>query len=551
MGKYVICTLGTSVANKFDREALSAKQRENGKWDDSDPAFEKTLHGFVDGFLNGKGDFSVFSAESAILRKAGLSKDDRVVLLATDSYLGRVCADETARLIANGFGLPDSSVEKVRVEGLQVADAECLRRAGLPNFVREVCRRVEANRYQYDVILCPVGGYKGVIPFLTVLGMAFRLPSLYTFEYINSLVRLPPLPFSLDRDLYIRAKDALRELGARVEMPEGEFLAKINGYTEDERETFLAFVEPSSTPGFVTSGAFTETFAPDFECESAPLSKQAIDDIEALKSGQLHRTACRLVLDVQDPKVRGGLAGNHKKVVSTDLQILKQGNSSLRVLGYVSGNAFMVCRVLAHNDYDRLLDGRSCNKANFPPESFIKWTPPAEELPDSVKPDSIGSDESPFDAAMRQLQESKETLQATIAEWAGKVNDQKAMREAAEKGIGKVQRKLHEAQDAIKGLERENARLGEKLSSSESAWWHKHKEIQSENERLASQLADWKAEAEARDGKLESVARTLDETQARLDETQARLDEIKGMGFFERLFRWGRHAGAESAARRQ
>ena len=528
MDKYVLCTLGTSVANKFDRKVLNAKQRENGKWDDRDPEFEKALHGLVDGFLNGKDDFSVNSAESAILKKVGLSEGDHVVLLATDSYLGRVCAEETARLIANGFGLPDDAVETVRVEGLQVADAERLRRVGLPNFVREVDRRVNANsdyRYQYDIMLCPVGGYKGVIPFLTVLGMAHRLPVLYTFEHIDSLVRLPQLPFSLDRDLYARAKDALREIGERAEMPEAEFLAKVKGYTEDERDSFLAFVEPSSTPGFVTSGAFTETFAPDFECSTAPLSQKAIEDIDNLGGTQLYRAACRLVMDLQDQNFREGVKGNHKKTESTDLQIIKQGNSSLRVLGYVNAGRFMVCRVLMHEDYDRVLDSHKCRRANFPADSFVEWTPPPEELPESVK-----DEESPYDAAMRKLEDAEKKLQDTVSEWAGKVNDQTAKREAAEKGMATVQKKLADTKKSVKDLEQENARIKAKLEEEDLDFWRKRRELESDNGRLASELADRKTQ-------VESLEREKAEALAALAEANGRLAELDNLGFFKRLRR--------------
>ena len=46
--------------------------------------------------------------------------------------------------------------------------------------------------YHYDLILNPTGGYKGVIPFVTVLGMLYGKRSVYIFEHAEQLINLPP-----------------------------------------------------------------------------------------------------------------------------------------------------------------------------------------------------------------------------------------------------------------------------------------------------------------------------------------------------------------------
>ena len=320
--KYFICTLGTSIAssNRELAEVLRGKQAQPGKWDDGDSMFEKKLGDHVSATLKDKSNFHGCCAEASVLRKAGVTHGDRVVLLSTDTGLARMCGEAVKRLIVAGFGLDDSAVELVRVEGLQVSDSERLRKVGLSSFVKTVVSRIADNRYVTDMFLCPVGGYKGVVPFLTALGMAFHLPVLYTFERIDSLIRLPPLPFSLDRELYTRAKDALLELGKKCEMHESDFLNRIKGYEPEERDLFLSFVEPSGTPGFVTSTAFTETFAPEFECCTAPVARKAIEDLDILRHGQDYRTACKMAIQAQDRMIRE--QWRHAKTVATDLQIL-------------------------------------------------------------------------------------------------------------------------------------------------------------------------------------------------------------------------------------
>ena len=527
MSKYFLCTLGTSVANGLDRDVLNRKQRSPGNWDDADPAFQKALDGLVAGALREKESFHKRCAEATVLRMADAGPGDRVVLLATDTGLGRICGEATKRLLVSGFGFGDADVELVRIPGLQVSDAERLRREGLPGFVKAVVSRIDANQFACEIFLCPVGGYKGIVPFLTVLGMAYRLPVLYAFEFINSLVRLPPLPFSLDRDLYARAKDALREIGSRTEMPEGEFLSKIRGYSEEERDVFLSFVEPSSRPGFVTSGAFTETFAPDFECETAKISPKALEDLEILSHGQWYRTACRMVIGSQDPIMRN--MWNHEKTIATDLRILKQGRTNVRLLGYERGRSFYVCRVFDHEDYDKKLDSRSCWKKNFPPESFLEWSMPPEVLPDSVR-----DEESPFESAMRQLADAERKLAETVSAWAARANELKSARATAEKGLKKTQRNLDLTKQALAEKSRETERLRGLVEESrrrvgelEAGSGEELRAAQAETARLEERLRSAeetrRKEEDAHEARYEDAVRQIGDLRRKLRAAQAKI----------------------------
>ena len=559
MNKYFLCTLGTSVANGL-KELLWAKQKAPGSWDDADPAFEKPLAALVDGYLCDKGSFHEKSAEASVLRKAGAAPGDRVALLSTDTGLGRICGEATKRLLVSGFGFGEPDVELVRIPGLQVSDAQRLRCEGLPGFVKAVVARIKDNRSDYETFLCPVGGYKGVVPFLTVLGMAFRLPVLYTFEFIDSLVRLPPLPFSLDRDLYARAKDALREIGSRTDMPEGEFLAKVQGYSEDERDAFLAFVEPSSRPGFVTSGAFTEAFAPGFECESAPVSPKALEDLDILSHGQWYRTACRMVMGSQDPVMRS--MWNHKKTLATDLQILKQGPTNVRVLGYESGGRFYVCRIFDHEDYDKTLDHRSCKRAGFPPESFREWSMPPEALPESVR-----DEESPFEATVRLVSDLERKLQETEVASARRAEELRNARDAAEKGLGKTQRKLEETRQKLQERQTEVDRLRAAVQKSqdrvrelEAGSSAEREAAVAEHARLKALLAEVeearrKAEvAEAESARLKAILADGAEARAAAEAARAeneRLESLLARGEEERRRAEDEHAARYEKALRQ
>lgn len=144
MNKYFLCTLGTSVANGL-KESLWSKQKAPGNWDERDENFEKALNDLVSSTMHDKDLLHKSCAEASVLHKAGANVGDRVVLLATDNGLSRICGAAAKRVLVAGFGISDTNVELVRVPGLQVSDAERLRREGLPGFVKAVVTRIETN----------------------------------------------------------------------------------------------------------------------------------------------------------------------------------------------------------------------------------------------------------------------------------------------------------------------------------------------------------------------------------------------------------------------
>ena len=244
MSKLILSTTGTSIANGCP--SLRDVQGYRTQWDDELPTLEKEIE---EKLKSGQYDLQTpqgrhrLSAELNTLDRLGLQSGDKVVLLSTDSAPGRICSEANKKIIEELYGV-DVKIE--RIESLQVYDATELREKGLKNLVTTVLDNYLENEnicYTYDVIINPTGGYKGVVPFLSVLGMLYGKPSIYLFEFSEELIKLPPLPITFDLDIYERVKGALRFLENEVVASEDAFLSKIEGYDPSERDLFLSFTE--------------------------------------------------------------------------------------------------------------------------------------------------------------------------------------------------------------------------------------------------------------------------------------------------------------------
>ena len=459
MSSAFICTQGTSIANGSGAESsnLAKLQRELQKrqdsWDSQHPEFERELD--IKLTALSLEDLAHASAELDILSKQGIRSDDRVVLLCSDGYLGRVCGEWNKRLIVKVFGLEDSDVEFIRIPDLQVKDGQRLSKFGLKNFIDFARKAIEKYNGLYTVYLCPNGGYKGVVPFLTLLGMQYHCNVLYTFEFSDSVVTLPPLPYVFDRELYLRARRALAMLTEKVEMREEEYLANIDYYEDGERDFFLGFVQ-YTRPGYVTPSPLIDSFVNESMAMDAMLSKQAVQDIESEKNGNLYYGFCRMIMNSQDVIWR---KKNLHTVHETDLLIIKPHHSTMRLLGFMVGQRYYVARVLQHDVYEQAL--KTLSKNDFPLEVFSPWRPP-EELKDVG--DNLSTSAELLEKNDALKADNDRLLQENL-DLENELEEQKKVNEQAAKALAVAERTLRttcEEKDAI------ISELSEKLEVTEA-----------------------------------------------------------------------------------
>ena len=385
-----ICTQGTSIGNVAG-PALRELQRENLAWDAKpgkhDPlsekvaAFSKQLDVKVKELCDSKtseAELEKASAELKVLVKSHVAATDTVVILATDTLLGRHCADALKTVIVKRLGLAAPNVRIYRIEGLQVSDAKQLQGVGFGNFIDTARREIETALAESDgsVYLCPNGGFKGVVPFLTVLGMRYHCRVLYTFELADALIALPTMPFTLDTELYGRATRALELLSEAVEQPKQVYLNNVDNYDPREESLFLGFVQV--LPGDkVTPAPLLEKLLDASAKRGAMLSDDARRDLEKCDVALF----TEIILSSQDNAWLYSPGHFHNTLHNTDLVAIKPGHANCRLLGYVHEGRFYVARAVNHDAYDRIINDHKAPKVkDYPPEKFTFWTPPSDDV---------------------------------------------------------------------------------------------------------------------------------------------------------------------------
>ena len=476
MSTVFICTQGTSIANRC--EGLAELQRVDSDhrplpWGHQEPKFEKLVKAKLDG-LDATGLRSA-SAELKVLSMKGAKRGDRVVLLCSDSYLGDMCGRFLREGICRCLDLGESDVEIRRVVDLQVHDGERLSAFGLKNFIDEARKAIEAFSGQYEVCLCPNGGYKGVVPFLTILGMLYHCNVFYTFEFAESLVTLPPLPFTFDGNAYLRARKALATLTNEVEMPEGKYLSLIDGYQEDERDLFLGFVQHTRV-GFVTPSPLVDSLVQRTMVREAMLSKQALDDLEREKKGKDYFKWCRFILNSQDPV---WCKGHLHSLNESPFQSLKRtGKSTQRLLGFMRHGRFYIIRAVQHDEYESAMwKGRPEDYAD---SDFQRWEPPVEldEVGDDLSP------ESELQAKNDELLSSRNALQEKLEGMEVQICEATEKSETLSRQLTVAQKELVTSRNAFERQSGELVSCGERLAASEN----RVKELNTRIDELQSEL---------------------------------------------------------------
>jgi putative CRISPR-associated protein (TIGR02619 family) len=207
MAQTIVCSVGTSAAKSICRpEQLGAwvvQQSGVGA------AANAILARFADVRPEGEALQKTLSAEIHSLVRIGVSKSDRVILLASETDDGQACAEAVAKYLEKYYDGIATEVQPVK--GLQVKDAILFRREGVVNFVRS-CLRVVRDYGAANVVLNPTGGFKALVPYTVLVGMLKRVPCRYIFEQSAQLLDLPPLPVTFDRGPFERYRGLIERI---------------------------------------------------------------------------------------------------------------------------------------------------------------------------------------------------------------------------------------------------------------------------------------------------------------------------------------------------
>lgn len=459
MSRIFICTTGTSVAAGVGPYASFQAPEDYGR------AVSERIDTLRQELASEEWLKRV-SAESNSLQATGLGSDDTVYLLHTETEDGRICAEKVAGVLEQGMAC---GVELRSIEGLQVLDTGRFRRVGIQNLfaaVDSICLRHGGFHGGQSIQLNITGGFKSVVPYLTLYGLLKALPVIYLFERSNQLLTLPPVPLGFDLERLARAHDAMHQLREAGAMPAERFFEAIPGLDFAERRWYEALLEEDD--GEVTLSAFGEMLAADLdEQESAQLLLAPGVARRLDKASPAEQERMDMLLNhLRNPLWRQ----QHRHAFQgTDLAVFKPGSTPDRAAAFLEGNRIFVCELFTnHDEYERVLKG--CQRNDYEKADFLPWDGPAtgQALPATEE------------VARRGLEKQIDELNAALEKVRTQAANEEHARHSAEEAAAKLEVESQALAQRSQQLEKEQRELRQNLEQARQAleqaalpWWRK------------------------------------------------------------------------------
>jgi putative CRISPR-associated protein (TIGR02619 family) len=269
-----------------------------------------------------------------------------VELIATDTLLSPICAEVLKNGLEKELDIKVNFSEKNIIKDLQVSDYKRYKN-GLINLINRLNQFAYNGQYFKDMILNITGGFKGVIPYLTIFGQVNEIPIYYIFEFTNSLITIPQMPISMDTKIFDENWKLFYKLSkesiADKRDFDYEFLQKSQNIIEIDGE-------------FVSFNALGKILWDKYANDH--FFFYASDDI--LKDiGQ--RNEIKRILTAKFKETV-----DNKTETKGDHLVYDDGNNSNRIFYFKDNEEFYIYKVFEdHNIYEKYINQNSINKDDF------------------------------------------------------------------------------------------------------------------------------------------------------------------------------------------
>ena len=180
----------------------------------------------------------------------------------SDTDDGREIADVLVRLFPRG----NDPVEAIPVPDLQDKDPKRFRTKGLRNLARLLCGKVR-ERSASACAINATGGYKAQIAVAVLLGQALGIPVYYMHERFSEIIAFPPMPVSLDYEVWLRFSGWLSKLEKdfvlRSAIEEDGWDERYESLVDSDRDAAGQEVLSLSATGQIFHETFRERFRTD------------------------------------------------------------------------------------------------------------------------------------------------------------------------------------------------------------------------------------------------------------------------------------------------
>ncbi len=480
MGRKILCTTGTSIAGG-GKSFQEADQKEEYR-----SHIRQRMEDLRPKRSSPEEFFRKLSAETHSLAKLKVSESDEVVLLHSETLDGQLCAEAVKEVLENELGLRP---RLVKIEGLQVNNGERFRKVGIQKLFEVLTEETKGwlENPEQKAILNATGGFKSVVPYVTLFGLLHRLEVVYIFEWSSELLRLPPVPVNFDYERLAQAENALRRLQQEGVMSKERFFELILGISYTDRSWYESLLEEDEQR-YVTLSAFGSLLASSLEREQSQvyLSPEAWKSYN--ESDRREREVWNMVLSkLADPLWRRGHRHTFRQ---SDLEVYKLDKRPNRVAGFLRGDRIYVCLFYAsHQEYERDLPNRRRAEWINRLAEFTPWYPSSEEKPPSTE-------EELFDRCKKQLEQAEQNCQQMEIAW-----------RQAEQNRQQMEAACQQAKDEVARLTEENRLLKEGIQCFEE----KLASVKARANRLQTQIKDLAAQLQSEEKAVKKLIQLLTE----------------------------------------
>jgi putative CRISPR-associated protein (TIGR02619 family) len=440
--KTIICTTGTSIAGgtRFAGDAEGYRR-------DIRVRIEQVSKEKPNDFLK------IISAETNSLSQVSDIAVAQIVLLHTETEDGRICAETLADTVMEHL---TSNVKRVQISGLQVKDEKVFRRDGIQNLFQALNRTLDSISDK-DVVLNVTGGFKSVVPYITLFGLINRLDVIYIHETANSLMHLPPLPLSFDFELLGEIRDAMLKLRKEGLMQRQAFLKLIRNRSVQQEAWLRSLIEEEGD--MVAPSALAALFFREQDTHTCRvmISDKARESLDT-SSGGVRRQYLGMLERVSDPLWRDS---KHHPLTGTDLIGIKPGRTGERMLIFLREQTVYVCELAVHDRYEEI--ARTRRIKDYENRQFEQWVMPAGEQVEVSE-----------EAEMDRLRRENETAEKMLEEASARVESVESQLQAAnllKADLQVVTKDRESLREENASLQARNKDLERMLSAARLPWW--------------------------------------------------------------------------------
>mgnify|MGYP001338972257 CR=1 FL=1 len=252
----MICTVGASTITNIKKDEVLKELYEKEKYEE-----------IARNFLNQPGspqNIQLLGAEinsvASIVELGYIDETKNIYFLHSETPDGRTMAIILKHYFTNSSSFKFKNIQAIEIKGLTDTNKEDFKRKGLKNLVITMSQ-ISRNHYATTIINA-TGGYKAQIAFALALGQGMQIPVYYRYEKFPSVIELPPLPLTLDFQLYLNHRKIFDIIQDTEETSDFTLLNDVESiYNSLEEKVKLLFeIEKMENKKYITINAMGLTF---------------------------------------------------------------------------------------------------------------------------------------------------------------------------------------------------------------------------------------------------------------------------------------------------